>query len=103
VRRYFLWTLRLLVFAITVYFAGARLAIFVTYRYMQEMPPWLYEFIRFALDHTGNADIREPDDLSVLAIFMTLVVCWLISAVVLFVIWKVALTLAAKRRQQCAK
>jgi hypothetical protein len=94
---FFFWTIRLVALVFIAYYGGTRLAHFLTFRYMQEMPLWLYDFIRFALDHTGNADIREPDDLSVLAIFLTLAACWLLVAAITIFIYKLAIKVLKSR------
>jgi len=85
---------RLITFLLVVHYAGARLANFLVYRYMTEMPQWMHDTIRVVLDHTGNTDIREPDDLSVIALLSTLVACWIAVAIALIVSYKISRKLA---------
>jgi hypothetical protein len=42
----------------------------------------MYDVIRFTLDHTGNSDIREPDDLSTIALLSVLSICWIAASLV---------------------
>ncbi|SAK78085.1 hypothetical protein AWB80_04711 [Caballeronia pedi] len=81
---------RLITFLLVVHYAGARLANFLVYRYMTEMPDWMHQTIRVVLDNTGNADIREPDDLSGIALLSTLVACWIAVAIALIVFYKIS-------------
>ncbi|MEM5372353.1 hypothetical protein V4C53_40920 [Paraburkholderia azotifigens] len=74
-----------------VNYCGTRLANFIVYRYMYEMPDWMHATLRFVLDHTGNEDIRDPDDLSVLALLSTLMICWIIIAIVVITLYRIAM------------
>ncbi|ALL66206.1 hypothetical protein K788_0002729 [Paraburkholderia caribensis MBA4] len=65
-----------------IYFTGVHFAQYIVHNHMQEMPLWLYDLIRLALDHTGNSDIREPDDLSTIALLSVLSICWIAATLV---------------------
>jgi hypothetical protein len=89
---------RVTALALLTYFVGLRLAQYLAYGPFYEMPDWMYYGIRFVLDHTGNADFRDPDDLSAISLLCTLLACWLLTAVVTITLYKLVYWLFSRQR-----
>lgn len=81
---------RIVALVMMIYFTGIHLAQYIVHNHMQEMPLWIYDVIRLALDHTGNSDIREPDDLSTIVLLSVLSTCWIATALVVIPLYFIA-------------
>ncbi|MEM5345447.1 hypothetical protein [Paraburkholderia azotifigens] len=77
--------------ALVIFIGGVCLARYLAYGIFYEMPIWMYDSMRFVLDHTGNADLRDPDDISILSMLFSLVACWIIIAIVVITLYRIAM------------
>jgi hypothetical protein len=81
--------IRVIATILASFVGGVYLARYLAYGAFYEMPTWMYDAMRFLLDHTGNADVRDPDDISVLSLLLSLVACWIINAIAIIALYKV--------------
>jgi uncharacterized protein YneF (UPF0154 family) len=86
-----------LFFIATTYFGGFWLAHAIADR-VPEMPDWMYESIRFTLDRTGNEDIRDPEDITLLGLLAITVACWIAVGTGLWLATKLLRRHRANRR-----
>jgi hypothetical protein len=89
-KRKVLIAVRVTALAFIIFTGGDCLARYLAYGVFYEMPIWMYDTMRFVLDHTGNADIRDPDDISILSLLFLLVACWIIVAIVVIALYRIA-------------
>jgi|GEM_PF-1519089 len=85
---------RLAALTLIIYFSGVRLAQYIAFEIYPEMPEWMYDAIRYVLDHTGDTDVRDPLDLSTISLLCTLVASWIMAAVVVIVLYRIVWKLA---------
>jgi hypothetical protein len=84
--------------SLIIFVGGVHLARYLAYGVFYEMPLWMYDTMRFVLDHTGNADFRDPDDISMLSMLFSLIACWIVTGIVVLALYKIVGKLIDRHR-----
>lgn len=77
--------LRIAAFTTSTMLGGWLLACFVT-SFSFEMPVFLYRFIRLSISASRHEELDNPEDIQTLGLVCLVVACWLLTAVVLWLI-----------------
>ncbi|BCQ28071.1 hypothetical protein NK8_62600 (plasmid) [Caballeronia sp. NK8] len=88
---------RVVALSLIIFLGGVHLARFLAYGVFYQMPLWMYDTMRFVLDHTGNADFRDPDDISMLSMLFSLIACWIMTGIVIVTLYKFVVRLIDRR------